>query len=59
MNQLDHLVNADVNRSVTVLGLPLAPHPTPPEKLAVGPELLIIDKNPKQLNVKSIRIKCD
>ena len=46
------------NRSVTVVGLPATPHPPPPAKLIVGPELLIIDRNPKQLNVKSIRNKC-
>ena len=46
-----------VNRNVTVIGLPLLPHPIPPQKLAVGPELLIIDQTPKQLNIKSIRVK--
>jgi hypothetical protein len=42
-----------------VLGLPLPPLPSPPAKLVVGPELLIIDSNPKQINIKSIRNKCD
>lgn len=47
------------NRTVMVLGLPLPPLPSPPAKLVVGPELLIIDSNPKQINIKSIRNKCD
>lgn len=47
------------NKSVTIFGLPLLPLPTTPGKLSVGPELLIIDQSPKQLNFKSLRVKCD
>lgn len=46
------------NRSVVVLGLPVTSLPSSPAKLAVGLELLIIDSNPKQINIKSIRSKC-
>ncbi|EFX70272.1 hypothetical protein DAPPUDRAFT_300538 [Daphnia pulex] len=47
------------NRTVLVLGLPSSPLPSPPAKLVVGPELFIIDSNPKQINIKSMRNKCD
>jgi len=53
------LLQGKRKRNVSVLGLPSLPHPRPPQKLVVGAELLIIDQNPKQLKLKSIRSECN
>lgn len=45
-------------KGITILGLPEPPYPIPPAKLLVGPEVILINRTPKQLNAKSIRTKC-
>jgi len=45
-------------KGITILGLSEPPYPLPPAKLLIGPEVVLINRTPKQLNAKSIRTKC-